>query len=147
MENSIIDNIKWDHDKYEYRIEIPIGNQTFHMSFQETYATMDSVYFRIYMTLYSKRKQIKENENKVLTTGKSPWETYVAARQAFLGLHNECLRGFNNNYNVIIYCTWLDNKRRDAYYKLLSRRGFKFGNLMSRKVIMKKYKKGKPVFY
>ena len=46
-----------------------------------------------------------------------------------------------NKRDVVIFCHWEDNRRRDAYYKVLSKKGYRYGNApWGQKVIMKKFK-------
>ena len=133
----------WDDLKYEYYANVPIGNQTLHMAFQEYDTTIDSVYFNVYMTLYNKRTQITSNETNIKSTGLNPILTYKTALAAFKALEEEVLCGFNRKNNVIIFCTWLDKRRRDIYYKVLSRFGYTYGrNTDNEKCIYKKFKKG-----
>ena len=44
--------------------------------------------------------------------------------------------------DIVIYCHWVDNRRRDAYYRILSKYGYKYGNVPNEtcKVIMKKFR-------
>lgn len=134
---------KWNHEKNEYYINTPIENQTLHMAFEMDDWTMDTVWFNVYMTLYNKRKQIDENENKVKITGNNPMQTVAAAIKAFKILERATLFGFNDRYNVVIHCHWLDNRRRDAYYRFLSKRGYQYGKDANdgSKWIFKKWKK------
>ena len=39
-------------------------------------------------------------------------------------------------------CIWLDNRRRNAYYKYLSTKGYQYGRIDGEKCIFKRYKKG-----
>lgn len=135
---------KWNPKNDEYFINVPIENQTLHMAFEMDDWTMDTVYFNVYMTLYNKRTQIEENESQIKMTGYHPMQTVAAAIKAFKILERETLWGFNRNYNVVIHCHWLDNRRRDAYYKFLSKRGYRYGKdpFDGNKWIFKKWKKG-----
>ena len=135
--------VKWNGELQETYVKEPIGNQTFYMAFQEEQLSSDTIYINVYMTLYNKKTQIEENENQIKTTGKNPLATLAAARQAFDMLELDALQVHNDKYNVIIACTWLDNRRRDIYYWFLSRRGYRYGKTpTNKKCIFKKYKKG-----
>ena len=125
-------------------IDTPIGNQTLHMEFGMSYWTMDTIWFNVYMTLYNKKSQIKSNENHIKMTGASPMETVAAALKAFKKLEKEILWSYNTRYNIIVHCTWLDKRRRDAYYKVLSRWGYRYGKdpFDGTKWIFTKWKKG-----
>ena len=48
--------------------------------------------------------------------------------------------GSYSDYNNIIFCTWTDTRRRDAYYKVLSRIGYDWGRIGKEKCIMKTYR-------
>ena len=134
--------VKWNGDLQETYVKEPIGNQTFYMAFQEENFSSDTIYVNVYMTLYNKKTQINSNENQIKTTGTNPIKTLAVARRAFDMLEYEMLQTYHDR-NVVFYCTWLDNRRRDIYYWFLSRRGYRYGKTPeNKKCIMKKYKKG-----
>ena len=133
--------IYWDEKEFEYYTDIKIDNQILHMAFEQYESSLDTVYFNIYMTLYSKRKDIIKNEEYVKSTGKNPMKTIVLARRAFDLLENECIRGFSRDYNVVISCWWLDNKRQKVYERILTKKGYKFGFIDGQKVLFKKIDK------
>ena len=116
----------WNNEKHEYYLDIPIENQTFHMAFQETHWTPDSVYFNIYMTLYTKRKHINKNEELIKSTGLNPLQTIVVARKCFEILEKIILNEFDY-LNIVITCDWLDKQRREIYHKFLSKKGYRYG--------------------
>ena len=136
--------VQWDSLTNSTYIDEPIGNQTFHMEFQAEQYSADTVWINIYMTLYNKRSQITSNENAVRSTGLCPGQTLKVAAAAFKMLEADAIEHYCSTDNIIIYCTWLDNRRRDAYYWFLSRKGYKYGFTPDehKKCIMKKYKKG-----
>ena len=136
--------VQWNGELNETYINEPIGNQTFHMAFQEEQYNMDTVYINVYMTLYNKRTQIEANENAVRSTGINPMRTISVAMKAFNMLEADAILHHCGTENIVIYCTWLDNRRRDAYYHFLSRKGYKYGFTPEthKKCIMKKYKRG-----
>lgn len=131
---------EWNKDGDGYHINAPIDNQTLHMEFQEVYYTSDTTYINVYMTLYNKRKHIKSNEANVKMTGLNPIKTALVARRCFNLLERATVEYYQQWGDVIIYCTWLDNRRRDAYYKVLSRKGYTYGKLEGCKCIMKRFK-------
>jgi hypothetical protein len=135
--------VQWNDWDDEYFIDIPIGNQTLHMAFQEYDWNLDTVYFNVYMTLYNKKTQIQSNEDNIRSTGLNPLATYSVAMKAFKKLEAKTLAEFNDRYDIVIFCTWLDRRRRDVYYKVLSRLGYRYGrNIDNEKCIYKKFKKG-----
>lgn len=118
--------VEYDVDKQEYYIKEKINNQTFYMAFQEEYGT-DVVYYNVYMTLYNKRKHTDKNENAVLMTGKNPFKTVVTARKAFNLLEEEVVKeNCRYGYTTCVYATWLDTKRKHAYHRILSKKGYEY---------------------
>lgn len=145
MELEIKTKIATDGDSYY--IDTPIGNQTFHME-MDMFDWMDqTIWFNVYMTLYNKRSQISSNESHVKMTGSNPMETVAVALKCFKKLQREVLWAYNSKYNIVISCTWLNNRRRDAYYKVLSRWGYKYGRdpKDGTKWIFRKWKKGESI--
>ena len=136
--------VQWNGELGETFINETIGSQTFHMAFQEEQYNMDTVYINVYMTLYNKRTQIEANESAVRSTGLNPMRTITTAIKAFNMLEADAIMTHCRSNNMVIYCTWLDNRRRDAYYHFLSRKGYRYGFTPDehKKCIMKKYKRG-----
>lgn len=133
----------WDQENDEYYIKVPMkNNQIFSMYLQEIDWTIDTSYFNLAMNLYDKRKKAAENEDLVKTTGKQDFlQTYIIAKKCFEKLEQTCLREFHYT-NVVIYCYWTDNRRKDIYYHFLSKRGYRYGrDLANKKCIYKKFKK------
>lgn len=130
----------------DYIIDYPIGKQTFHMAFElvETDEIVQTTkYYNIWINLYTKRKDMIRNENLHLSTGLNPIQTVIIARNCFEALQDAVIQQMRfSKKDVVIYCHWVDNRRRDAYYKVLSRYGYKYGNVPNEpnKVIMKKFK-------
>lgn len=112
------------------------------MVFQMYDWTEDTVYFNVYLTLYNKRNQIEANETLIKSTGTNPLTSFFVARKAFKLLLYKVLDEYSYKYDIIVFCTWLDNRRRDAYYKYLSTKGYKYGRIDREKCIFKRYKKG-----
>lgn len=136
--------VEWNSYNDETYIKTKIDNQTFYMAFQFEQINDDTLIANVYMTLYNKRKHTDANEAAVLTTGKNPMETLRVARRAFEMLEEDAIYSYIEDYNVIIYCTWLDNRRRNIYERFLTRKGYSFGvePLGTKKCLMKKFKKG-----
>ena len=133
--------VHYNEDNDEYFIKERINDQTVKLVFQMNDWNMDTIYFNVYLTLYNKRNQIKDNEAKVKVTGQNPVKTFFTVRKAFKYLVCKVLDEYSSKYNIIVYCTWLDNRRRDAYYKYLSTRGYQYGRINGEKCIFKRYKK------
>jgi len=134
--------VHYDEENDEYFIKERIGNQTMKMVFQMYNWNEDTIFFNVYLTLYNKRNQINSNETQVKMTGENPLQTFFVVRKAFRYLVWKVLDEYNWKYDLIIYCTWLDNRRRDAYYKYLSTLGYRYGRIDGEKCIFKRYKKG-----
>lgn len=130
----------------DYDIDYPIGNQTLHMSFQlldNEQIIQNTKYFNIWISLYTKRKDMQRNENLHIATGLNPIQTVIVARNCFEALQEAVLKTITREKkDIVIYCHWVDNRRRDAYYRVLSKYGYRYGNIPSEpnKVIMKKFK-------
>lgn len=134
--------VRYDRENNEFFVKERIGNQTLKLAFQMNDWNTDTIFFNVYLTLYNKRNQIEGNEAEVKMTGESPLQTFFVVRKAFQYLVWKVLDEYNWKYDLIIYCTWLDNRRRDAYYKYLSTKGYRYGRIDGEKCIFKRYKKG-----
>ena len=134
--------VQYSEENDEYFVKERIGNQTIKLVFQMHDWNEDTIFFNIYLTLYNKRSQITSNETEVKITGENPLQTFFVVRKAFKYLVRKVLDEYNWKYDLIIYCTWLDNRRRDAYYKYLSTLGYRYGRINGEKCIFKRYKKG-----
>ena len=122
-----------------------IGNQTIELGinyYDENIHDRKS-WWNIYITIFNKRKDMYSNMDKKVITGKNPFATVVAAREMFSNVeaylldHELVHGGFDE---VTIFCTWVDNRRRDAYYRVLSRMGYDWGRIGKEKCIMKTYR-------
>lgn len=131
--------VKFDFKEEEYYVEEKIENQTFRMAFQRTFKDNKKEHYNIAMGIYNKRKHVDKNEELALSTGKHPMKSVVTAMRAFAMLEEE-IKELQGNKSIIVYCTWVDNRRRDAYYKFLSKKGYQYGNIGGKKCIFKVYK-------
>ena len=122
-----------------------VGNQTIELGinyYDENVHDRKS-WWNIYITIFNKRKDMYSNMDKKIITGKNPFATVVAAREMFSNVeaylldHELVHGGFDE---ITIFCTWVDNRRRDAYYKVLSRMGYDWGRIGKEKCIMKTYR-------
>lgn len=132
---------QYDENEECYYVEIPINNQTLYMAFQIYYETWDTLYFNIYLNLYNKRTRMDYNLEHKIMTGLNPLATIHYGIKAFDTLEKHVLSHYQG-YNVHISCVWEDNRRRDAYWAFLSKRGYRYGkDVYGNKVIYRKYKK------
>ena len=103
-------------------------------------------WYNIYITIYNKKKDMWNNMDKKVITGRNPFKTFVTARDMFYDVEAAVLRHEfveeGNAEEVIIYCTWVDNRRRDAYYRVLSKFGYDWGTTLNlkKKCIRKVYR-------
>lgn len=141
--NTVIQDIDvhWDYELDELYTLIPIENQTLRLGIQLMEETYETVYGNIYVSVYNKRKHRDYNEDNILWTGRNPIQTVFYGMRAFKELEKAALEKWNKTYKVILFCDWLDRRRRDVYYKFLSRRGYRYDRLGGKKVIMKVWKK------
>lgn len=134
--------VQWDYDEYEYYVIVPIGKQKLKVAINFYHRSDTTMYGNIYIQLYTKRKHRRYEMDNCIMTGLNPIQTVSYGIRAFKLLEDAALRGYNDNYNVILSCGWTSNTRRDAYYSFLSKRGYRFDNLFGEKVIMKVWEKG-----
>ena len=122
-----------------------VGNQTIElgMNYYDENIHDRKSWWNVYITIFNKRKDMYSNMDKKVITGKNPFATVIAAREMFSNVeaylldHELVHGGFDE---VTIFCTWVDNRRRDAYYKVLSRMGYDWGRIDKEKCIMKTYR-------
>ena len=122
-----------------------VGNQTIElgMNYYDENIHDRKSWWNVYITVFNKRKDMYSNMDKKVITGKNPFATVIAAREMFSNVeaylldHELVHGGFDE---VTIFCTWVDNRRRDAYYKVLHRMGYDWGTIGKEKCIMKTYR-------
>lgn len=133
-------NVKYDYENRTYYIKEKIHNQTMIMQLEECDRSLDMVYYNVVLGVYNKRKNAQKNEDNAIITGKYPFETVAKAAKAFSLLEQEVIKE-NKFYDkkVMIMISWVDNKRRDIYYKYLSKRGYKYEIVDGQKFICKIY--------
>ena len=127
----------------EYYIEERIDNQSLLMAFQEVNDgdVDDTIYFNVYLVISSKRKHRIQNESNKIITGKNPIQDVIIARKGFDAIESDILKDWSKKKDIVIYCHWIDNRRRDAYYKILSKKGYTYQNINGKKVIAKRFKR------
>lgn len=133
-------NVKYDYKNRTYYIKEKIYNQTMIMQFEECDRSLDMVYYNVVLGVYNKRKHAQKNEDNAIVTGKYPFETVAKSVRAFNLLEQEIIKE-NKFYNrkIMIMISWVDNRRRDTYYKYLSKRGYKYEVVDGQKFICKIY--------
>lgn len=133
-------NVKYDYENRTYYIKEKIYNQTMIIQLEECDRSLDMVYYNVVLGVYNKRKHAQKNEDNAIITGKYPFETVAKAARAFNLLEQEVIKE-NKFYNkkIMIMISWVDNRRRDIYYKYLSKRGYKYEIVDGQKFICKIY--------
>ena len=133
-------NVKYDYKNRTYYIKEKIHNQTMIMQFEECDRSLDMIYYNVVLGVYNKRKHAQKNEDNSIVTGKYPFETVAKAVRAFNLLEQKAIKE-NKFYNrkIMIMISWVDNRRRDIYYKYLSKRGYKYEVADRQKFICKIY--------
>ena len=142
--------VSWNRDESAYELEMQYQEddnlQTIWMQFGEiTDPSMNdysSSWWNIALSIFNKRKDMYDNMDKKLSTGKDLIRNFIIVRKMFDALEATVVEdAIANKRDVVIFCHWEDNRRRDAYYKVLSKKGYRYGNApWGQKVIMKKFK-------
>ncbi len=133
--------VYWDRDEYAYVLKEKLSNgQTIFLMFQELDDTdLDYVNYNVVIGVYSKRKHANMNEENKRITGKSPWETAIKAVKMFDKIEQTVIQeNLDYGKGVAIFVHWVDNRRRDAYYSVLSKRGYKYGMAFGEKHLIKR---------
>ena len=128
--------VKYDRKNESFIVKEKINNQTFFMEFQIFDETNDTIYFNICMGIYNKRKHAGRNEDENRITGLNPMKSVLMAIKAFSLLEKEVIETYPNKRKHIS-CGWIDNRRRNVYYKFLSKKGYQYGKLGKYKCIYK----------
>lgn len=139
----------YDREEDAYICREQVDNQTIELGMNCSYESNDrTTFWNIYLSIFNKKKDIYDNMDKHIITGKNPFQTFAKAREMFYAVEAEVLKQelllkYNAPEKIVIYCTWVDNRRRDAYYKVLSKMGYTWGRtpIMKQKCIMKVYKR------
>lgn len=130
-----------DDTYYERR---KVGNQTIElgMNYYDENIHDRKGWFNVYITIFNKRKDMYSNMDKKVITGKDPIRNVLAAREMFYNVEAYLLSKELGNFDEItIFCTWVNNRRRDAYYRVLSHMRYDWGTVNGEKCIMKTFRK------
>lgn len=136
----------YDKESDQYYQRRRVGNQTVELGMNCTDWVSENkeTWWNIFLTIYNKRKDAFTNMDKKVITGQNPFETFITARDMFYDVEAEVLKRelqYGRSEKVVIFCTWVDNRRRDAYYKVLHKHGYNWGKCSSGKCIMKTFTK------
>ena len=127
----------WDDNDDCYCGKIKINNQSILIKFEEIDRNLDTIYFNIVATVFSKRKHIEDLHQKELISGKNSIEIVINALKLFDTLELKVIEKFQC-MNIVIICQWYNNKRRNAYWKILKKRGYQWGIVDNKKALVKK---------
>ncbi len=124
-----------DEDAYELEVKYSEDDnlQTIWMqfglvNFNRDESFVNTTWWNVALSIYDKRKDMYSNMDKKLSTGKDLVRNFIIVRKMFDALEVSVIEhGVNNKQDVVIYCHWEDNRRRDAYYKVLSKKGYRYG--------------------
>lgn len=112
---------------YRVREKLSTG-QTLELMFKCLEEHKGTLYYNISLSIYSKRKHADKNEDEKKITGKNPLETVLVGRRVFSDVEelviSECMA---QGFNVVFEVFWTENRRRNAYYRVLSKYGYRYG--------------------
>lgn len=128
--------VQYNRQNDSFFVKEKIGKQTFLMEFDLWDYTCDMDYYNIAVSLYTKRKHINYNEDCCLSTGLNPMKTIEVGIKAFELLEERIQQ---RGTKTMVFCIWTDVKRKKAYYRFLSKRGYKYGRLDNFECIYKIY--------
>lgn len=141
------DEVFFNRSEWAYELNCQVENQTIWMqfgcvNFDRDEDLVTNYWWNVALSIYNKSKDMYTNMDKKLSTGIDPIRNFIVARKMFDALEAVVIEdSVRNKKDAIIYVHWEDNRRRDAYYRVLSRKGYKYGNApWKQKVIMKKFK-------
>lgn len=94
-------------------------------------------YCPIYFVIYHKRRQELATENHI--TGKDGVLGLFWAKEKIIEFEQFVQErvGFDDHKKHVLYCTWTDNRRRNAYTRGLIPLGFKYMNIFGKKALGK----------
>lgn len=137
--------VQYREEDDTYYLRERVGNQTIElgMNFYDENLHDRKSWWNVYITVFNKRKDMYTNMDKKIITGKNPFATVLTAKKMFKKVEahlidHELTHGPFDE--ITIFCTWVDNRRRDAYYKVLSKMGYNWGRVDKEKCIMKTFR-------
>ena len=125
-----------------YRCREKIGKQTLELRFYKYWDDYDTntIYFSIMLSVYNKRKHLERDMGSKAITGSDPLKNVSIGLRMFKAMEEKTVEDFSY-LNIVIFCSWLDKRRREAYEKILMRRGYKYGIIDGDRVLMKRWNK------
>lgn len=136
--------VHYRKDDATYYERKKVGNQTIELGINWLEDSDDErhSWWNVYITVFNKKKDMYKNMDKKAITGENPLKNVLVAREMFYDveaylLDRELVHGCYDD--VTILCTWVNNRRRDAYYRVLSKMGYEWGTYYHEKCIKKTY--------
>ena len=102
----------------------------------------ERTWWNIALSIYNKSKDMFTNMDDKKITGIDPIRNFIVARKMFDALEAAVIEdAVRHKRDIYIFTHWVDNRRRDAYYRVLSKKGYRYGTApWATKVIMKKFR-------
>jgi hypothetical protein len=119
------------HD-YSDSCVLPSG-QTIKIKFEEDWSN-DRYYYNIYLVTMDKRKSERNTHMKIM--GRDGINGLLWAKRK-VAEFEEFIKEIREGVPTVIYCTWTDNRRRNAYAFGLRKIGYEFGRVFGRKALCK----------
>lgn len=127
----------FDRNTGDYGVREQVGNQTMEMWFEKFHESFDTDYYWVVLSIADKKSQLNNVFEKRQITGRNPHASIIAIRNAFEKLEDII---YHRSRNAVICVGWEDGKRRDVYWRYLSRKGYRMGTIFKSKCIYKKFK-------
>jgi hypothetical protein len=125
---------KGDYTAYDYsdRCVLPSG-QTIKITFEENWSN-SKYYYNIYLVTMNKRKS--EHNTRLKIMGCDGINGLLWAKRKVMEFE-EFIKEKREGVPAVVYCTWDDNRRRNAYAFGLRKIGYQFGRVFGRKALCK----------
>jgi len=133
-------SVHWIRGERAYEIKEKLSNgQTIFIQFQELEDSKDCKNYNICLGIYNKRKHAVVNEDECRITGEAPFLNVYKAIKMFDEIESYVIEdNVRRGDNVRLIACWVDNRRRDAYFKVLSKRGYDFEIFWGKKQLVKR---------
>lgn len=123
-----------------YALRTKIDNQTVEIEFQcdeKNNSKSNIRHWNIALTIGTKRKHFDKYHDNKEVCGKIGLQGLLFAKAAIQYFEEFLTHTEFSQYKNILYATWLDHRRRDAYAYGLKKLGFDFGVYNKKKVLLK----------
>lgn len=135
---NMLESIKYEEaqaqrEDFRYMSVLPSG-QTIKIEFQDCSTRKQRIY-SIYLVIMDKRKS--EANTHLRYTGKDGVLGLFWARDRIKDFEAFLTQEFTDKRPTIICTTWVNNTRRDIYYRGLKNMGYRYGMMFGAKAIYK----------